>query len=1222
VQALALGYLLQSFEVTDGGGKGYLWAGILVLSGFVVLMEHHHVFFWTWRRGMQYRISSIAAIYDKSLRLNSTSNVLQSSPSNSKGSMKSDNKSSTKASATSGQIVNIATNDVERFLMATLFGSYLFWAPVQSLVIFALGWWVIGWSFAAGFGVLILFFVPLQLWLSKRFATMRSKIASITDRRVTLVSQAVSGVRVMKMQGWEDNFESRIAVIRKAECEQIEKVNSYRALNEAIFFVSNVATSVIIFLIHVGSGGALSPRNVFTTMVLVNIAQMEITKHLSLAVMGASECWVSVSRIQRFIQTPELEAIIDEFIPDENDDKRAIIAKNVTCHWNRVRFSESKNAEKVNEDFTGLIVALNEVDLEFRMGQLTCIIGAVGSGKSAFVSMLAGELPLSRGTLKRRAGCTMAYAPQDPWIMDGTVKENILLGLPYEAEFYSEVINACGLNVDFAQLRRGEETIVGDRGVQLSGGQRARIALARAFYRNTDIIILDDPLSAVDSRVGRLLFYSGIVDLGLNRMKCVVLVTHQHQFIAESRCVLMSDGKIKCVGSYQECVDASAGSLSFALQHNSSDDLVKIASAPQDRGEEKKDEHSPERTTKAQEDKASISANKDKDDHKETSQVGVVKLDTFLNYLKAMPGGLCTGFFMLILFIVTQGSVLVCIAAVARWSELPPENQGSSKFIGLVVGLVAAIAFLAIVRAFMSFHLCLQASKRLHDDMTRSVLRAKIEFFDTNPLGRILNRFSGDVGSNDDLLPTTLFDFLVIAFLVLGALISAVSVLPVILLFVPPLGWYFLRVRRIFVTTSRELKRLEGLARSPIFAMLSESLGGIATIRSNGAINFFKAKFRHVHDGHSRAFFAFISCSRWLGFRMDALMFILITISSFAAVIVHEESWFKIDPGILGLAISLLIQLSGLFQWCIRQSAEVVNQMVAVERVIGFRDLSSEAAFVSDGDDDYDGWPNRGEVKVKDLCVRYRKGLPLSLRGITFRIDAGSRVGVVGRTGGGKSTLVQSLLRLLEAESGQIIIDGVDISSLGLHKLRNKVSVIPQSPILYGGCSLRDNLDPFHAHTDEQIKSALKDAHVLNVVTSLSNKLDSIVAEGGLNFSVGQRQLLCLARAILRKNNILVLDEPTASVDSRTDKLLQDAVSKSFADATIIAVAHRLETVIDYDKILVLGGGRVLEYGSPHELIERDAVFASMVNDTGEDMAATLKMRARNRLRRVSENTM
>eukprot|EP00804_Cyclotella_cryptica_P025547 CCRYP_002799-RD/>CCRYP_002799-RD protein AED:0.04 eAED:0.04 QI:9542/1/0.92/1/0.58/0.38/13/0/494 len=458
------------------------------------------------------------------------------------------------------------------------------------------------------------------------------------------------------------------------------------------------------------------------------------------------------------------------------------------------------------------------------------------------------------------------------------------------------------------------------------------------------------------------------------------------------------------------------------------------------------------------------------------------------------------------------------------------------------------------------------------------------------------------------------------------------------LVFVPPMMWYFVRVRGAFVSTSRELKRMEGLARSPIFAMLSESLSGIATIRSNNALEYFQHKFRVVHDAHARAFFAFISCSRWLGFRMDSLMFIFLSIATFAAVIVQDQKWLNIDPGILGLALSLLIQLAGLFQWCIRQSAEVVNQMVAVERVIGFRDLPSEAPLVNDFDKTVSDWPSTGEIDVQSLSVRYRSGLPLSLQGLTFRIEGGSRVGVVGRTGGGKSTLVQSLLRLLEAENGQILVDGVvslsrllstislkqqvshsscpkfllqDISKMGLHKLRRGISVIPQSPILYGGCTLRDNLDPFHNHNDEEITKALESVHMLEAVSSLPLALDTVMADGGLNFSVGQRQLLCLARAILRKNKILVLDEPTANVDSRTDKLLQEAVSHKFLGATIIAVAHRLDTVIDYDKILVLGNGSVLQYGSPHELIQKGGAFASLVSDTGDEMSSLLMSRAK-----------
>ena len=573
--------------------------------------------------------------------------------------------------------------------------------------------------------------------------------------------------------------------------------------------------------------------------------------------MGVSECWVSIDRIQKFLESPELEEKSLEPLNNGNPNA-AIMTSKVTCHWNssgsrsststvssNKSFSDNSDIEDNALDTVGLIVALNDVNLEFDMAQLTCVVGEVGSGKSALIQMIAGELPLSNGKLRQRANSTVAYAPQDPWIMDGTVRENILLGLPYNDEMYESILIACGLNIDFAQLRDGEDTIVGDRGVQLSGGQRARIALARAFYRNSDILLLDDPLSAVDSRVGKLLFYSAIMDLGIKRGKCVILVTHQHQFIGNHRCVMMRGGRVACVGSYQMCVEASNGKMAFAAQNKDPEGDDTDAPLPQNQEIIEKQDTIAESI----QEQPAKKTDGNQDDQKEKSTVGRVRMETFMNYLKAMPGGIVTGVFMSIIFTCTQASVLGCIAAIGKWSALPAEDQLNGSIIGAVVGLVVVVICLAVFRAFLSFHLTIQASRRLHDDMTRSVLRAKIEFFDTNPLGRILNRFSADVGSNDDLLPTTLFDFLVIAILVLGSLISAVIVLPVTLLAVPPLVWYFgecfmgtyyfirtylpapadfllfilftVRVRRTFVTTSRELKRIEGMARSPIFAMLA-----------------------------------------------------------------------------------------------------------------------------------------------------------------------------------------------------------------------------------------------------------------------------------------------------------------------------------------------------------------------------------------------------------------
>lgn len=479
-------------------------------------------------------------------------------------------------------------------------------------------------------------------------------------------------------------------------------------------------------------------------------------------------------------------------------------------------------------------------------------------------------------------------------------------------------------------------------------------------------------------------------------------------------------------------------------------------------------------------------------------------------------------------------------------------------------------------------------------------------------MGRILNRFSADVGSNDDMLPWSLFDFFVIICIVIGATLTTIITLPFVLLVMPPLIWYFVKVRNIFVTSTRELKRLEGVARSPIFAMMNESLSGTATIRANNAKEYFLKKFEEVHDAHTRTFFSFIASSRWVGFRMDSLAFLMMAFVCFLSVLFQKQGWFDVDPTILGLSISMLLQLCSSFQWCIRQSAEAVNQMVCVERVLGYGKIEPEAPLALENDKDLDeSWPHQGSINVKDIAVRYRPSLPLALDGASFSVPSGSRVGVVGRTGSGKSTIVQTLFRLLEAERGDISIDDVNISEVGLHRLRTSMSVIPQHPTLFSGCTVRENLDVFGLHSEEAILEALSSAHLSEVISELPDGIDSIVSEGGSNFSVGQRQLLCLARAILSKNKILILDEATASVDRRTDQMLHESLHESFGDATIIAVAHRLDTVIDHDYILVLGQGKVLEFGPPADLLRNEGgAFFTMVEDTGEKMANDLRQQA------------
>lgn len=870
VQALALGKLVESMEdKTDD--SGFVWATVIVVCALAILFEHHHVFYYTWRLGMRVRISCVAAIYDKALRLSSTHQEI---------------------TASNGKIMNLASNDVERFLLACLFISYIFWAPLQSFAILIIGCLVLGPSFAAGFGLLVFVFVPLQYFLSGRFAHYRSKIAAITDKRVTFVSQAIRGARVMKMSGYESRFLDRIQAYRKEEVGQIIKANRLKAWNEALFFSTNVVVSTVIFVVHILLGNAIRPGDVFAVFTLINVLQLEMTKHVALGVMAVSEASVSTKRIQHFLEYPELgtnnstgaastsnSATATTPVHSDTDESTtpvskhfsapsapstvtdlALSLKDVTCYWNDVEVVDITGQKKDKND---LVLALHKVSFDLMKGELLAIIGTVGSGKSALLQAVVGEMSVASGSIERGYK-SLAYAEQDPWVMDGTIKENILMGLNFDAEWYQKVVNACGLDVDFKQIRYGDLAIVGDRGVQLSGGQRARIGLARALYRDADILIADDPLSAVDARVGRQLFNDAITGLAINRGKAAMLATHQHQYISESRCILVANGRVTCDGTYTACVKASNGKLTAHTADDAIDDLGSYV--PQQSNQTKSDDK----------DKTEAGESSSSDDQKEANKQGIVSGDTYFQYLGAM-GGTPVGIFMFCVFCLTQGAALFTIASIGRWAERPDDEQDKLDMLFLVSGLALLVLVLALVRAFCALEVAVLASRRLHDKMAEAVLRAKISFFDTNPLGRILNRFSADVGIADDLMPQTLFDFLVIAFVVLGSLFTAVSTLPYTLAAVPPLAWYFINVRRTFVTSTRELKRLEGLARSPIFAMLSEALGGVATIRANGSMNYFKKKFEEVHDGHTRAFFSFMSASRWVGFRMDSIIVMFLT---------------------------------------------------------------------------------------------------------------------------------------------------------------------------------------------------------------------------------------------------------------------------------------------------------------------------------------------------------
>ncbi|KAL3922295.1 MAG: hypothetical protein SGILL_002279 [Bacillariaceae sp.] len=1200
-QAIALGYLLQTFEEdgsdshsTSWTSSGFFWASILTICGLISFPAKQLQFFETYRKGMRIRVGLVAAIYSKILRLPSVGGEVPQSHAFDKKKSKSKTfqQQHSPSPASSGQITNLASNDVERFLSTSVMCIYLLYGPIEAIAVVIVGVYTVGPSFAAGLIVLVAIMLPLQTYLSRRFVALRSRVASHTDARVNWISQAVSGARVVKYNGWEFELEKRIQRLRDDELEHIQTSTRYKACNEAMYYVASLTVSVVIFVVDVFLvGNTLTARKVFTTLSLNNILQMTLARMVPTAIMGLSECFVSSRRIQAFLQLPECHTTNGDGDRDRCDEDQQhgtfLSMHDVTCYWSTSL--DDKSGELVQEDRP---LAISNASLQFQAGKLHTVIGKVGCGKTALLLGLSGELPVDSGHITRNYE-SLAYAEQEAWIMNGTVRENIVMGRTFDEKWYNTIIHACGLIPDLETFENHDDTIVGDRGVQCSGGQKARIGLARALYADSEVVLLDDPISAVDANVAQHIYRHAIQKLCVERGKCVVLVTHQHRFIGDdATCILIEDGQIAACGAYYMCTQSQPKQELKSIFYDENDN----------------NDHKSNNGTVAKDgtiytlNKASDSAPESRRfDNTEKKRTGLIQWSTWHGYSQAM-GGWPTLLAFSGIFSVTQAALLLTIVEVGKWSEQPAEEQKSSRWLTVIIGCTATVIFLAFVRAISSFFVLVQASNKLHRTLLLAVMRARIEFFDTNPIGRILNRFSADTGTCDEMLPLTIFDFLVGCFMALGTVCTAIVVLPFILLALPPLLWRFWKLRQMFVATTRELKRLEGISRSPFFALMSESVDGVATIRSNNFIGYCGSKFESFHDTHTRAVFAFVAASRWFAFKMDGIAFCLVAVSSLLSVLFNYKGWFDIDPAVLGLALSMLLQLAGTnFPWMIRQSAEVVNQMVSVERILEYSEAPSEAPLSLPFDEAHQDWPTKPSITFDDFAVRYRENLPKVLSNISFEIEAGMKVGIVGRSGCGKSSTVQSLFRLLEADVGSIAVDDLDISMLGLRKLRTSMSVIPQTPFLFGNCTVRENLDPFCRYTDSEICNAIQTVQMTEaVVDNLPNGLDTLLAEGGSNFSVGQRQLLCLARAILVKNSILVLDEATANVDVATSDLIYRSVDDAFQNATIIAVAHRLEAVMHYDRVLVLGNGRILEYGAPTDLLDiDDSHFSAMVRAQG-----------------------
>ncbi|CAG5865642.1 unnamed protein product [Menidia menidia] len=1178
IQPVLLGKLIEYFERYDSTQAAavydaYTYAAGISLTTVCLALLHHLYFYQVQRVGMKVRVAMCHMIYRKALSLNS----------------------SALAKTTTGQMVNLLSNDVNKFDEVTLYLHFLWLGPLQAVSVLFLLLYAIGPSCLAGMGVLFIL-LPIQTTFGRFFSHLRAETAVLTDERIRTMSEVISGIRVIKMYGWEKPFGALVDEIRRMEISKIMQSSYLRGLNMASFFV---ASKIVIFFtvcIYVLTGNKLSASRVFMAVSLYGAVRLTITLFFPYAIEKVSESLISIQRIKTFLL---LEEVAPHHLGLPVAEKKDCMVKlqDLICYWDR-------NLEAPT---------LQNVCFTVRPEQLLAVIGPVGAGKSSLLSAILGELSQESGVVKVKGELT--YTSQQPWIFAGTVRSNILFGKKLNPKKYDRVLRACALKRDMELLPGGDMAMVGDRGANLSGGQKARVSLARAVYQDADIYLLDDPLSAVDAEVGRHLFEECIC--GLLKKKPRILVTHQLQYLkAADQIVVLKEGQMVGRGTYSE-LQGSGLDFTTLLKEDQEEEQQDRTPLP---GTVSCRSHTSDNSSISSLSSSQYSLIEGTDSlamvlqptEEESRLEGNVGLRMYVKYFLA-------GAKFLVLLVLLLLNALAHITFVlqdwwlARWASeqkhisVTEHLNGSSAqqldldlYLGVYAGLTATSVVFGFLRSLVFFNVLVNSAQTLHNSMFNALLRTSIHFFDINPIGRILNRFSKDIGYLDSLLPWTFVDFTQVFLQVIGVIAVAAVIIPWILIPVVPLLAVFLLLRHYFLHTSRDIKRLESTTRSPVFSHLSSSLQGLSTIRAFRVQQRFQQMFDEFQDLHSASWFLFLTTSRWFAVRLDGICSVFVTITAFGCLYLRDG----LEPGAVGLALSYAVTLTGMFQWGVRQSAEIENMMTSVERVVEYAELESEAPWETDKQPP-DDWPKTGSITFDRVNFSYSAGQPLVLKNLSVVFTSREKVGIVGRTGAGKSSLISALFRLAEPE-GRILIDGFLSSEIGLHTLRQNMSIIPQDPVLFTG-TMRKNLDPFRQHTDEDLWNALQEVQMKAAVEDLPSKLETVLTESGSNFSMGQRQLVCLARAILRKNRILIIDEATANVDLRTDSLIQQTIRDKFQECTVLTIAHRLNTIIDCDRILVLDAGRIQEYDEPYVLLQnQDGLFYQMVQQTGRAEAASL----------------
>ncbi|XP_042479352.1 ABC transporter C family member 3-like isoform X2 [Macadamia integrifolia] len=1107
--------------------KGYVLVLIFFLSKLIRCLSDRHLFFQLRKMGIRIRAALFAIIYKKGLRLSSQS----------------------KLGHTSGENINLMSVDVERIGFFSWYLHDIWRVPVQVVLALLLLYSKLGLASLVAF-VTTLILMLANVPLGKLQEEFQGILMDSKDRRMKVTSEALRNMRILKLQGWEMKLLQTIIEIRNFETKWLKKLLYTSAITSFVFLSAPMFVSIVTFGFCVLMGIPLDSGKILSALATFEILKGPIY-NLPDTIFMVVQTKVSLDRIASFLRLDDLHPNIVQKLPrDVVEDAIEIVEGNFS--W----------------DLNSPNLTLKDINFRVHYGLRVAICGSIGSGKSSLLSCILGEVPKVSGSIKLNG--TKAYVAQSPWIQSGKIVDNILFGKKMDTERYEMILEACSLKKDLELCAFGDQTIIGDMGINLSGGQKQRIQLARALYHDADIYLLDDPFSAVDVYTGTHIFKECL--LGILSSKTVIYVTHQVEFLPSADLILvMRDGKITQAGKYEEILNSGTDFMELVGAHKKA--LVDLNSFEHEvvsdnlisDGEDgnmchsetfiQNDEERESQTYKTEK----LVGTEGQLIQEEKREKGGVSFSVYWKYLTTAYKGT----FVLLIFLVQIlfqllliGSNYWIVLATPISGDVTPHVRGSTLiyvYATLTLGcflcvltrsmLVVTVGYKTATLFFKKMHLC--------------IFRAPLSFVDSTPSGRILNRVSWQM----------------------------------LIVFIPMIVtciWY----QQYYISTARELSRMFGVCQAPIIQHFGESIIGSTTIRCFDQEERFMQTNLKLVDGFSRPKFYFSGAIEWLSFRMDMLASITY---AFSLVFLISVLQGVLSPGVMGIAVTYGFGFS--MHGLIWDLSILENKIISVERILQYTCIPSEPPLLIEENKPDREWPSQGKIDIIDLKVQYTPHLPLVLQGISCTFPGGMKIGIVGRTGSGKSTLVHALFRVLEPVAGQIWIDGIDISKIGLHDLRSRLSIIPQDPIMFEG-TLRSNLDPFEKYTDEQIWEVLDRCQLGDEIRKKEEKLDSTVNENGENWSMGQRQLVCLARVLLKRTKVLILDEATASMDTATDYLIQQTLRKHFSGFTVITIAHRLTSVLDSDRVLFLDNGVVLEYDSPAKLLDiKSSSFTKLVKE-------------------------